>query len=143
MALINADEVATFVTTFRTDIRKVATIVKWLHVEGNAPTSRSDALAKALDTLVAMVLSAHPEYETKTVTEAMELLLHYGLVDTTKMRNISTLVKSLSGESLHAETANSILEDELLKAAQARLTEDRKQLTTMGVPDGIDGGSHE
>ena len=124
---------ASFVTTFRTDIRKVATLVKWLHMNSNPPSSRSDALAKAVDTLVAMIEHSRPDLATTSYSAAVEILNHYGLVDPTKMRNISTLVKSLAGESLTLEQGSGdTLEEELLKAALLRQQANTNNLAELG-----------
>ena len=133
----NANPAASFVTTFRTDIRKVATLVKWLHMNSNPPSSRSDALAKAVDTLVAMIEHSRPDLATTSYSAAVEILNHYGLVDPTKMRNISTLVKSLAGESLTLEQGSGMsLEDELMAAAIKRKEQDSENLTQLsGGPD--------
>lgn len=89
----------TFVMSYRTDIRKFATIVRWLRASSLAPANKNHALKLALDLLVEVVVKNDPALEVRSTAEALGYLNDLGLVDASKGKAAKMLAQALQDES--------------------------------------------
>ena len=101
---IQRDRNRTAVTTFRGDIRTIATLASFWQSKGEAIRSINDILKLSTEALKELIVDAKPEFEIATTTDAVEFLESIGLLDIGgKFRNKTTLLKELSIEDLMAE----------------------------------------
>lgn len=101
---IQRDRNRTAVTTFRGDIRTIATLASFWASKGESLRSLNDILKLSTEALKELIVDAKPEFEVTTTTDAVEILESFGLLDIGgKLRNKTTLLKELSIEDLMAE----------------------------------------
>ena len=101
---IQRDRNSTSVTTFRGDIRTIATLASFWQSKGEALRSINDILKLSTEALKELIVNAKPEFEIATTTDAVEFLEGLGLLDIGgKFRNKTTLLKELSIEDLMSE----------------------------------------
>ena len=91
----------TLATTYRGDIRTVATLALFWSLRGEHLQSLNSVLRVSLEGLKEMVVDKHPDLEFPTVTADAEYLANVGLLDfSKKFQNKVTLLKELSLESI-------------------------------------------
>ena len=101
---IQRDRNRTAVTTFRGDIRTIATLASFWHSKGEALRSINDILKLSTEALKELIVDSKPKFEISTTTEAVEFLELLGIFDIEgKVRCKTTLLKELSIEDLMAE----------------------------------------
>lgn len=94
-------EKSTIATTYRGDIRKIATLAKFWNKNGQNLNSINNLLNTTISAFHELILKKYPEFEIIKIHDAiktLESLKIYNLQG--KNRNIKTLIEELSLESL-------------------------------------------
>ena len=100
----------TIVTTFRGDIKELATIALYLKNHGESLASLSQVIRTGLSCFHEMVISADPSTEIITLDEAIKTLEQLNIFDLAgKYRNKKTLIDGLALESLSQDQNGLVL----------------------------------
>ncbi len=98
---IQRDRKRTIATTYRGDIRTIATLLTFWRQKGESPSSLVSLVRLSIEAFKEMIVDKHPEYEFTSTASATELLDRVGLLDLSKSRpNLHNLIKELSMESI-------------------------------------------
>lgn len=98
---INRDRRRSIATTYRGDIRTIATLLTFWHQKGESPQSLVSLLRLSVEAFKEMIIDKYPEYEFTLHASAAELLERTGLLDLSKKGpNVHSLIKELSLESM-------------------------------------------
>ena len=101
---IDSKRKSTFATTYRGDIRTIATLALFWRDRGEVVKSANGVLRLSIEGLKELVVDKNPEYEVGTTTMAVRILEEFGIIDMEKDRkNKPTLIGELSMESLMLE----------------------------------------
>ena len=91
-------------TTFRGDMRTVATLALFWKSKGEPMRSLNSVLRLTLEGMRELILDQHPDFEITSTSMAVEVLKELNLLDLKKdFPNKKSLLKELSIESLSAE----------------------------------------
>ena len=119
---INSYRQRTLGTTFRGDIRTIATLALFWKSKSEPLRSLNEVLRITLEGMKDLILDKHPEFEVNTVTLGVEILTELGLISLKDQQiNRTVLLKELSLESLTLEGIDPT--DKLLKKLKHEKTD--------------------
>lgn len=89
------DKKNTFFTTFRGDIREVATIARWLQSQGITPRSRNELIQVAVENFAKQLVKLFPETAIIDSHDALTFLTELGLIGANRKKIVSSIADEL------------------------------------------------
>ena len=100
---IESTKTRTVATTYRGDIRTIASLAMFWQDQGEPTRTLSELLRLTVESLFDLVTRKWPDYEVLTHSEAYKILTKLNLITDEKGHNMASLADVLSVEDLLAE----------------------------------------